>query len=89
MLAMDGQPPVIGKTTDVGAHGVSISVADPLTAGQGGQLSFDLLVDGRSVSIHTRVKTQYCIFSNGEFKVGFQFLNLDLGAVTALARYMR
>lgn len=89
MLAMDGQAPLAGKTTDVGANGVSISVADPLAVGQGGQLAFDLLVEGTFVTINTRAKVTYCIFSSGEFKVGFQFLNLDLAGVTALARFMR
>lgn len=89
MLAIDGQAPVSGKTADVGANGVSVSVADPLTVGQGGQLAFDLLVEGSFVTINTRVKVSYCIFSSGEFKVGFQFLNPDLAAVTALARFMR
>lgn len=89
MLAIDGQAPVAGKTADVGTNGVSVSLADPLTVGQGGQLAFDLLVDGSFVTIHSRVKVSYCIFSNGEFKVGFQFLSPELAAVTALARFMR
>ena len=29
------------------------------------------------------------MISNNEFKVGFQFLNLELTAMTALARFMR
>lgn len=89
MLAMDGQAPLAGRTADVGANGVSISVADPLAVGQGGQLAFDLLVEGAFVTISTRAKVTYCIFSGGEYKVGFQFLNPDLPAVTALARFMR
>jgi len=89
ILAMDGQAPLTGKTSDVGANGVSISMPDPLTVGHGGQLSFDLLVEGSFVNITTRAKVLYCIFSSGEFKVGFQFLGPDLAAVTALARFMR
>jgi len=89
MLAMDGQAPVLGKTCDVGASGVSVSVADPLAIGQGGQLAFDLLVDGSFVNINTRAKVTYCIFSSGEFKIGFQFVSPDLAAVTALARFTR
>ena len=89
MLAMDGQAPIIGKTCDVGASGASVSVADPLTIGQGGQLAFDLLVEGGFVSINTRAKVSYCIFSSGEFKIGFQFVSPDLAAVTALARFTR
>jgi len=88
-LAMDGHAPVMGKTTDVGANGVSVSLPDPLPAGLAGQVGFDLLVDGAFVPIQARAKVMYCIFSGGEFKVGFQFLNLELAAVTALARFTR
>jgi hypothetical protein len=31
----------------------------------------------------------YCIFSNGEYKIGFQFLSLELAAMTLLAKFMR
>lgn len=89
MLAIDGQAPVTGKTTDVGASGASVSVADPVAVGQGGQLAFDLLVEGRFVTIHTRVRVTHCIFSSGEFKVGLQFLSPELATVSALARFMR
>ena len=89
VVVMDGQAPVIGKTFDVGASGVSINVTDPLAVGQGGQLAFDLLVDGACVTINARARVSYCIFSSGEFKVGFQFLSPDLAAVTMLARFMR
>jgi hypothetical protein len=41
------------------------------------------------MTIQTRSKALYCVFSNGEYKVGFQFLNLDLGAMTVLARFLR
>lgn len=89
MLAMDGMAPVSGKTSDIGASGVSVNLADPLPVGQGGQIAFDLLVDGSFVTINTRVKVSHCIFSSGEFKVGLQFLQPELAAVTALARFMR
>jgi hypothetical protein len=88
-LAMDGRAPAMGKTTDVGANGVSVNLPDPLPAGLAGQVGFDLLVDGAFVPIQARAKVMYCIFSGGELKVGFQFLNLELAAVTALARFTR
>ena len=50
---------------------------------------FVVSVEGNFVTINTRVKVSYCIFSSGEFKIGFQFLTPDLAAVTALARFMR
>lgn len=88
-VAMEGEVPVSGRTSDLGANGVSINLPDPLLVGQTGQVSFDLLVDGNIVPISARVKALYCIFSSGEFKVGFQFLNLELAAMTAVARFLR
>lgn len=86
---MDGHAPVLVRTVDISANGLSISVPEPMQAGQAGQISFDLLVEGKRVPIAARVKTMYCIFSNGEFKVGFQFLNLDLNAMSQLSRFLR
>jgi c-di-GMP-binding flagellar brake protein YcgR len=86
---MEGQGQVAGRTSDLGANGISVKLPGPLPAGQTGQVSFDLLVDGKLVPISARARALYCIFSNGEFKVGFQFLNLELAAMTAIARYLR
>jgi hypothetical protein len=35
------------------------------------------------------VRTKYCIFSQGEFKVGLQFIDLDQSASVAITRYLR
>lgn len=88
-VVMEGAAPVSGRTSDLGANGVSITLADPLPVGQTGELSFDLMVGGKPVPVSARAKALYCIFSGGEFKVGFQFLNLELGAMTAVARFLR
>lgn len=89
LLAIDGRPPLSGKSVDVSANGISINMPDPLTPGQSGHLRFELMIEGRFTTIETRAKALHCIFSNGEYKVGFQFLSLDLAAVTALARFLR
>ena len=89
VAAMEGHPPMLVRTADISANGVSISVPEPMQAGQSGQISFDLLVEGKTVPIAARVKAMYCIFSSGEFKVGFQFLNLDLNAMSQLSRFLR
>lgn len=89
VVAMEGQQPVQGRTSDIGANGVSITVPHPLQTGQTGQVGFDLLVDGTPFPLHARVKVMYCIFSNGEFKAGFQFMNLDLTAMTQVSRFLR
>jgi len=89
LIVMDGQPPLPGRTADIGANGLSVTVGRPMQAGQLGQLGFDLLVEGKTVSIRARAKVMYSILSGDDFKVGFQFLNLDLTAMTQLARYLR
>jgi hypothetical protein len=89
VVAMEGRAPVLGHTTDIGANGVSITVPDPLQAGQAGLVSFDLLVDGKSVPLRARSKVMYSILSHGEFKIGFQFLHLDLAAMSQLTRFLR
>ncbi|MFZ3286746.1 MAG: PilZ domain-containing protein [Telluria sp.] len=85
----DGAAAVAGRSLDVGSNGMCITLAGPLKMGQAGQLSFELFLDGKASTIDTRSKVVYCIFSNGEFKVGFQFLNLALSAMAQLARYLR
>jgi c-di-GMP-binding flagellar brake protein YcgR len=89
MLVPEDGARVMGRTSDLSANGVSISVPQPLGIGQTVQMRFDLLVEGNVVPIQSRARTQYCILSNGEFKVGLQFLNLELGAMTALSRFLR
>ena len=89
VLAMEGQAALLGKTSDVGANGVSVAVQNPLQVGQTGRVSFDLLVEGKLTPIAARARVIYCIFSGGEFKAGFQFLNLDLTAMTQLSRFLR
>lgn len=89
VVAMDGQPPLLGRTADIGASGISVTVVRPMQPGQAGQVAFDLLVEGRAVPIQARAKVMYSILSGDEFKVGFQFVNLELAAMTQLARFLR
>lgn len=89
LVVMDGQPPLLGRTTDIGTQGISVTVGRPMQSGQLGQLGFDLLVEGRSVTIRARTKVMYSILSGDDFKVGLQFLNLDLGAMGELARFLK
>lgn len=89
LVVMDGQPPLPGRTSDIGANGISVTVGRPLQSGQLGQLGFDLLVEGRTVSVRARARVMYSILSGDDFKIGFQFLNLDLNAMAQLARFLR
>lgn len=86
---MDDAPPATVRTIDVAASGVCITAPAPVAVGAPGKVSFDLYHDGKNSAIVAKVKAMYCIFSNGEFKIGFQFTNLELSAMSALAKYLR
>jgi hypothetical protein len=88
-VTFEGAAPLVARTIDVGAKGICLSYPQPIPQGLDCELSFDVFVDGRSNTIKTRSKVMYCIFSNGEYKIGFQFLGLDLAAMTVLAKFMR
>lgn len=89
VITFDGAAPLVGRTIDVGANGVCISYPAPIQPGRACELSFELYMDGKSSSVKTRSKASYCIFSSGEYKIGFQFVNVDLSAMTLLARFLR
>jgi len=89
VVAIDGGAPMLARTADIGANGISITLPRPVQTGQTGQVSFDLLVEGKPYPIHARAKVMYCLLSSGEFKAGFQFMNLDLNAMTQISRFMR
>ena len=77
------------RTLDICSSGMCVTVADPLKAGLPVDVAFDLYHDGKTTPIQARAKVSYCILSGGDFKVGMQFLNLDLSAMTTLARFLR
>jgi hypothetical protein len=89
IVTFDGAAPLVARTVDVGGNGVCISYPEPIPPGRACELSFDLFMEGKASSIKTRSKASYCIFSNGEYKIGFQFVNLDLSAMTLLAKFLR
>lgn len=89
VLAMEGQAPLQGRTTEVGVDGVSVALERPLRVGQAGHLGFDLLVEGRRTPIAARARVHYCVFGSGEFRAGLQFLHLDTAAASDLARFLR
>ena len=88
-LAVEGQVALTVRTVDISATGMALSLPGPLPIGTPAQISFELYFDGKLTPVNARSKVSYCIFSNGEFKVGFHFVTLDLNAVTTLAKYLR
>lgn len=89
VVTYDGVAPLTARTVDVGGNGICLNYPQPMPTGRECELSFDLFLDGKVSTVKTRSKALYCIFSNGEYKIGFQFLNLELSAMTLLAKFMR
>lgn len=89
VLALDGVAPFMVRTVDIGTAGMSVTVSDPLPVGTTGKISFDLLIDGKTTPISTRIKVTYCIFSSGDFKIALQFSGLDPQASSALSKFLR
>ena len=89
LVALDGLGTESGRTTDIGQDGLGMNFPDPLPVGQAGYVRFSLLFDGKPNNVTARVRTRYCIFSQGEFKVGLQFIDVDEAASVLITRYLR
>ncbi|MES2318364.1 MAG: PilZ domain-containing protein [Pseudomonadota bacterium] len=88
-LTMEGAEPVAGRTVDVGGDGVCLMLADAQKPGALGMVHFELFHQGKVTVMNARSRVQYCILTNGEFKVGFQFVSIDLTAMAALSRFLQ
>lgn len=86
---MDGAAPLPGRTLDISATGMSLTLGHKLAVGQSGQVSFELFLDGKAQILTCRSKVSYCIFSGDDFKLGFQFVNLELSTLTAITKFLR
>lgn len=88
LLAMEGEDTITARTADVGGDGLCLVVGKSLKTGAIGMVRFELFQDGKVKSIAVRAAVQYCVLSNGEYKVGFRFVNLELSAMASLAQYL-
>ncbi|HJV03517.1 MAG TPA: PilZ domain-containing protein [Burkholderiaceae bacterium] len=89
VVVMDGMPPQPARTLDIGASGMSLTFEHKLAVGHLGSVSFELFLDGKAQIITCRSKVSYCIFSGDHFKIGYQFVNLDPGALNAITKFLR
>ena len=88
LLAMEGEDTIMARTADVGGDGLCLMVGKSLKTGALGMVRFALLHDGMVKSIAVRASVQYCILTNGEYKVGFRFVNMELSVMASLSRYL-
>ena len=89
MVVLDGAPPAPARTLDICQSGLSLTMDHMVQAGQMGNVSFEMFIDGKPQILTCRSKVAYCIFSGDEVKVGFQFMNPDQATMAAIAKFMR
>ena len=89
VLTVKGAPPLVVRTLDISVQGICLSFLQPMPVGLTGSLAVDLLIEGKLNTINVVARAAYCIFSGGQYKVGFQFTGVDLPTVTALAKFLR
>lgn len=88
-LTMEGTQAVACRTLDIGGDGVCLLVADSVSTGAIGTARFDFFHAGKVTEVSARARVQYCILTGGEYKVGFQFVNVSLSAMAALSRFLQ
>lgn len=88
LLNVEGLETQKARTLDVGSDGVCLVTDNPLKPGTLATVHFEIFHDGKLQPITARSKVQYCILSNEGFKVGFQFVNLDLSAMAVLSKLL-
>ena len=89
MLVMDGAPPMAARTFDIATTGICLHADQSLKMGHQGQISFEMYFGGASHILTVRASVTYCIYSGDAFKVGFQFIDLGLGTLATISKYMR
>ncbi len=89
LLRMDGMEQFLVKTLDICSSGIGVSCPNQLQPGQVGHIAFEMFINGKAFHVASRVKVMYCIYSSVEgFKLGMQFLELDMKGAAAIAKYM-
>lgn len=88
-FAIDGAHPMVVRSMDVGSNGMALSCPMQIPQGANCFVAFDMFFNGKTFSVATRAKVAYCIYSSHDgFKVGLQFVNIDLQSATAIARFL-
>jgi hypothetical protein len=89
MLVLDSAAPMQARTVDINTAGVTVTVGNMVKVGQRGQLSFELLLDGKPQLISAKVSVTQCVFSGDGMKVGLHFVSPEQAVVAAVSTFMR
>lgn len=89
LLRMDGIDQFLVRTMDISTSGMGIACPHPLQSGQTGQIAFEMFFNGKNYQVATRIKVMYCIYNSQDgFKVGLQFINLEMNNASVISKYM-
>jgi hypothetical protein len=88
LLNIEGAETVQGRTLEVGGDGVCLQLDHALKPGALGTVQFQLFQDNDIKTITARSRVQYCILGNGGFKIGLQFVNLDLPSMAVISKFL-
>ncbi len=88
-LTLEGGRSMACRTMDAGGDGVCLMLPDAVNGGALGMVRFELFHDGKVTPVNARARVQYCVLAAGEYKVGFQFVNVELSAMAALSRFLQ
>jgi hypothetical protein len=89
LLRIDGMEQFLVKTLDISTAGVGVACPKQLQTGQTGKIAFEIFFNGRNYSVASNARVMYCIYnSNDGFKVGLQFVNLDMTNASVITRFM-
>lgn len=88
LLTLEDGETLMARTMDLAGDGLGLVTPKSVAPGAIGMVRFELFHGGKVQSIAIKARAQYCILSNGEFKVGFRFVNLELSAMAAISRFL-
>jgi PilZ domain len=89
LLRIDGREQFLVKTMDICTSGISVTCPHQIQPGLSGHIAFEMFHNGKNAPVSSRVKVMYCILNSQEgFKLGLQFLNLDMAGAAAIAKFM-
>lgn len=89
LVTVDGGETLVARTIDIGGDGMCVAVPQRIVQGTIAMIRFELFHDGKSTSISIKSRAQYAILSSDEFKIGFQFVNLELSAMASISRFLQ
>ncbi len=89
LVTVDGGAPFLARTLDLGGDGLCLVVPQRIAQGAMAEVRFELFHAGKATPISVKTRAQYAILSSDEYKVGFQFVNLELSSMASISRFLQ